>query len=82
MSETFDYIIAVGGLSGCVAAFRDIVLVEAGRAICNDPDADEPLGDGYKVTFMSTPQAQLNNRTISLQVGKALGGASAVNYGG
>ena len=93
--DAYDYIIVGGGLCGCVVASRvkeafpdrTVLIVETGEDVRKDSRVESPaqawlLPDSYKYTFESVPQKHLNNRKIPLQTGRALGGGSAVNYGG
>ncbi|KAI0079798.1 alcohol oxidase [Panus rudis PR-1116 ss-1] len=85
----FDYIVVGGGTTGVGVAARlsdqsDIVvgIIEAGPYLKDDniliPDG--PIPDPkYDWLLSSTPQKELNNRSIPFGRGKALGGTSIMN---
>ncbi|KAI1198164.1 choline dehydrogenase [Nemania serpens] len=95
-SATADYIIVGGGLTGCLIASRlsqcskkpKVVLLEAG----SDPTGNTAatgfltglslLGSEFDYNYRSEPVANTANRVHQLNVGKALGGGSLLNYGG
>jgi choline dehydrogenase len=92
MSPEFDYVIVGGGSAGAVLANRlsadnrnRVCLVEAGRRDTS-PLIAIPLGVAWLPRdkrhtwgLMSTPQAGLDDRAISIPRGKVLGGSSAIN---
>lgn len=94
-SQDFDYIVAGGGLCGCVVAARlkeslpglSIALIEAGSDVRANPHVLFPSGAfalaGSDCHYINNtiPQENLNSRIINLLTGRALGGGSAVNYG-
>ncbi|KAF5017273.1 hypothetical protein F66182_10810 [Fusarium sp. NRRL 66182] len=93
-SETYDYAIIGGGLSGCVLASRlreydqatKIVLIEAGDDTRERSDVQNPqvlnLGGDMDWQYKSEPTPGAFNRSIVLNSGKGLGGGSAINSGG
>ncbi|KAK4613781.1 GMC-type oxidoreductase acuG [Fulvia fulva] len=91
----YDYIIAGGGLCGCVVASRliqafsdrSVALVETGPDSRGNPTVLSPatawaLPADYYQNYLTQPQKPLNNRSLDLKTGRVLGGGSAVNYGG
>jgi choline dehydrogenase-like flavoprotein len=97
MAQTpkYDYIIIGGGIAGSVVASRlhdtnpslSILLIEAGPDVSENPlvtdSANGPFLVGSELDwgYSTVPQRHLNNRVISNNAGKALGGASAINAG-
>lgn len=95
MASTYDYIIAGGGLSGCVVASRlkqafpdlKIALLETGPDSRNVEAIASP-GNAWMITpdfyhnYETVPQKNANDRRVALRTGRTLGGGSAVNYGG
>ena len=92
-SNTYDYIIVGGGLSGCVLASRlrqydsaaKVVLIEAGPDTRERSDVQNPqvlnLGGDLDWQYKSEPTPGVFNRSITLNSGKGLGGGSAINSG-
>lgn len=90
--KSFDYIIVGAGSAGCVVANRlsadpsvSVCLIEAGGS-GKSPLVSIPAGifglygnKKYDYTFKGVPQHHLNNRTMMVNRGKALGGSSAIN---
>lgn len=89
--ETFDYVVAGGGSSGCVAAARlvqkgfRVLLLEAGHSH-HHPLLDMPPGifkmiNGSKYMRYHTtePQQHLNGRAHDIPQANVLGGGSSVN---
>lgn len=91
MIRTFDYIIVGAGSAGCVLANRlsadagtTVLLIEAGP-----PDTKRkihvPLGfvtlddPAYDWGYYTTPDDQLNDRTLYWPRGRTLGGCSSIN---
>ncbi|HPE62358.1 MAG TPA: GMC family oxidoreductase N-terminal domain-containing protein [Thiolinea sp.] len=88
----FDYIIVGAGSAGCVVANRlsadpavSVCLIEAGGSD-RSPWIRIPAGifglygnRKYDYTFRGTPQLHLNNRIMTVNRGKVLGGSSAIN---
>ena len=93
--ERYDYVVAGGGLTGCMVAARQlqsrpglkIAILEAGPDEHSNPTVKNPLGapalyaTPLQWKFKTAPQVHLNNRVISNWGGKLLSGSSAVNYG-
>ncbi len=92
MAKFFDYIIVGGGSAGCTLAARlsennnlSVCLIEAGGDGKN-LFIKMPAGNGFVFGnpdldwgFQSTPQKNLNGRSIYLPRGKGLGGSSNMN---
>ena len=92
MTDEFDYVIAGGGLVGCVMASRlsqaghSVALIEAGpedysEQIMSPVAAPHLHSTPYEYNWTSTPQKGFGNRTVAQFAGKLLSGSSAVNYG-
>ncbi|KAL4732882.1 hypothetical protein BDV11DRAFT_201170 [Aspergillus similis] len=95
MSETYDYIIVGGGLTGCALAGRlsekngslRILIIEAGPDVVDHPLTSTPLAcfaahhSPLDWDYTTVPQKHLNNRECYNPAGKALGGGTAINYG-
>ena len=92
--ETFDYIVVGGGMAGCAVAARlsedpanRVVLLEAGKEAINYEAAYYSTGaqalwkGETNWHFASTPQTDLNGRTIDHPRGKIIGGSAALNVG-
>ncbi|KAK2010019.1 alcohol oxidase [Colletotrichum eremochloae] len=91
--SSFDVVIVGGGTAGCVLAARlsarpdlRVLLVEAGANHNLDGKVTTPLpsrrmfGDPeYDWCLTSTPQLELNGRTIQHTRGRMIGGSSAIN---
>ena len=90
-----DYIVVGGGTSGLVVAHRlanetnaSVLVLEAGRDSESSPDVLVPGKYIHQLEndkdglweMPTTPQKQLNGRTVTMVRGKQLGGSSAVNY--
>ncbi|CEL58759.1 Glucose oxidase OS=Talaromyces flavus GN=GOX PE=3 SV=1 [Rhizoctonia solani AG-1 IB] len=92
-SRDFDYIVIGGGTAGLVVAARlsenpkvSVGVIEAGPYFENDPLINTPALAGrlqgnstYDWMFSSVPQSHVNNRSLPMPRGKALGGSSAIN---
>ncbi|TPL88863.1 alcohol dehydrogenase [Mesorhizobium sp. B2-3-14] len=91
-TESYDYIVVGAGSAGCVVANRlsadpsvRVCLVEAGGSD-NSLRVRIPAGilslygnPNYDYCFVGVPQPHLNNRSIPVNRGKALGGSSSIN---
>lgn len=90
----WDYIVVGGGLSGSVLSSRlleynqtlNILVIEAGPNASNDssvvwPNSTNLIGGAYDWNLTSVPQVNVDNRTVSLPQGKALGGGTVINSG-
>ncbi|KDN71286.1 putative choline dehydrogenase [Colletotrichum sublineola] len=91
--SSFDVVIVGGGTAGCVLAARlsarpdlSVLLLEAGANRNLDGKVTTPLpsrrmfGDPeYDWCLTSTPQLELNGRTIQHTRGRMIGGSSAIN---
>lgn len=90
--QHYDYIIVGAGAAGCVVANRlsanpkvSVCLIEAGGS---DKSLWVKIPAGifglygnkkYDYTYQGVPQKQLNNRVITVNRGKGLGGSSSIN---
>ncbi|KAL4915508.1 glucose dehydrogenase [Aspergillus aurantiobrunneus] len=95
MSETYDYIIVGGGLTGCALAGRlsekneslRILIIEAGPNVVDHSLTSTPLAcfaahhSPLDWDYTTVPQKHLDNRECYNSAGKALGGGTAINYG-
>lgn len=91
--KAYDFIIAGGGLSGCVVASRlkeykpeaDILLIEAGEDTRARADILRPevlnLGTDLDWTFPTEPAPGIGGRTLVYNAGKGLGGGTLINSG-
>jgi len=91
-AESFDYIVVGAGSAGCVVANRlsanpsvSVCLIEAGGSD-DSLRVKVPAGilslygnPNYDYCFVGVPQPRLNNRSIPVNRGKALGGSSSIN---
>jgi len=95
-TESADYIVVGGGLTGCAVASRlsqspqspSVILLEAGP----DPAGNEAAagllsglslqGGEFDYAYQSEPEPNTANRVHTLNAGKVLGGGSILNYGG
>ncbi|MFJ3056817.1 GMC family oxidoreductase [Herbaspirillum sp. NPDC087042] len=91
LQAAYDYIVVGAGSSGCVVASRlsenpdvSVLLLEAGGS----DDAPSILDPGVWYTNLGTerewgdkslPQRHLHQRTLSLAMGRAIGGGSSIN---
>ncbi|KAL3476827.1 hypothetical protein BJX99DRAFT_270287 [Aspergillus californicus] len=94
-TTTYTYIIAGGGLAGSTLASllstaqpnSTILLIEAGRDVSTHPLTSSPLAcfgahnSPLDWAYTTVPQVHLDNRECYNAAAKALGGASAINYG-
>ncbi|KAK7472909.1 hypothetical protein VKT23_001016 [Stygiomarasmius scandens] len=93
-AQSFDYIICGGGSAGLVLASRlsedpaiNVLVIEAGGDFAHLVDSIVPGFFTKNLTkpevdwmFFTTPQANVNNRSIYLPRGKGLGGSSVLNF--
>ncbi|CAN8100226.1 unnamed protein product [Discula destructiva] len=88
--DEYDFIIAGGGTAGLTVADRltqafpnrTVLVVEYGEIANSTPGLFEPPGsatDAPTFVYESQPITALNGRTVSVPLGKTLGGSSAVN---
>ncbi|KAF1933166.1 GMC oxidoreductase [Didymella exigua CBS 183.55] len=91
-SDTYDYVIVGGGVTGLVVANRltedtkkSVLVIEAGGAYDN-PNVRLPYGATYALNtsllwtdYVSQPEPALNNKTWNTRVAQVLGGGSVVN---
>lgn len=88
----FDYVIAGGGVAGCILANRlsadpsvRVLLLEAGgkdtSPLITAPGGLLPImmSGAYAWRYMSAPQQHLDNRVLYLPRGRVLGGGSSIN---
>ncbi|KAL2782834.1 hypothetical protein BJX66DRAFT_345483 [Aspergillus keveii] len=94
-NNTYTYIIAGGGLAGSTLVSllstaepnSKILLIEAGPDVSKHPLTSAPLAcfgahnSPLDWAYTTVPQVHLNNRECYNAAAKALGGASAINYG-
>ena len=90
--KAYDYIIIGAGAAGCVLANRlsadanhRVCLIESGGST-DSPLVKIPAGvlglygnRQYDYSYLGVPQKHLNNRIITVNRGKGLGGSSAIN---
>lgn len=87
-----DYVIIGGGTAGLVVANRlsaspntRVVLIEPGEDDRNNPNVTDPLrrdenaNTAIDWSYKSTPQAQMNDRSVEFIAGKIVGGTSMIN---
>ncbi|KAK4543207.1 hypothetical protein LTR36_005757 [Oleoguttula mirabilis] len=91
--QSYDFIVVGGGTAGIAVAVRlsqklidsSILLIEAGPdgrdvpAIYTPGHRGSALGSIYDWNFTTTPQPYANDRVITQNRGKVLGGSSALN---
>lgn len=91
----WDYIVVGGGLTGCVVAHRllehdgklKILIIEAGSNPLTSEEILKPnpdmmlIGGDFDWKISSVPQANADNRAISIPQGKGLGGGTVINAG-
>ncbi|KAJ7686122.1 GMC oxidoreductase [Mycena rosella] len=90
--KTYDYIICGGGTAGCVLASRlsenpeiGVLLIEAGKSNKGNLLARIPLAftqlfpTAVNWKYETIPQAGLDNKKLSWDRGKILGGSSSIN---
>ncbi|KAH7112096.1 hypothetical protein B0J11DRAFT_619700 [Dendryphion nanum] len=91
-SNTYDYVIVGGGITGLIVANRltedkkkTVLVVEAGGADDN-PNIRMPYGATYALNtsllwsnYVSEPEPALANKTWNVRVAEVLGGGSVVN---
>ena len=90
--RSFDYIVVGAGSSGCVVANRlsanpnnSVCLIESGGSN-QEPWISIPAGvfvsyanKKHDYMYQSVPQKHLNNRVMTVNRGKGLGGSSSIN---
>ncbi len=93
MNEHYDYIVVGGGAAGCIVAKQlakrsnaNILLIEAGDNGVDDRFRIPSIENLFKTWFTdadwqikTTPQRGLNDREITINQGKVLGGGAAIN---
>ncbi|KAF9444097.1 GMC oxidoreductase [Macrolepiota fuliginosa MF-IS2] len=86
----YDYVVVGGGTGGLVVASRlsedpsiNVLVLEAGPEAEDVPEVFIPgLGGGgpsLNWMYQTTPQANMNNRTLVVNAGRALGGSTIIN---
>ncbi|KAF2627375.1 GMC oxidoreductase [Macroventuria anomochaeta] len=92
VSDTYDYVIVGGGVTGLIVANRltedkkkSVLVIEAGGAYDN-PNIRLPYGATYALNtsllwtdYVCQPEPALNNKTWDTRVAQVLGGGSIVN---
>ncbi|KAJ4488387.1 hypothetical protein J3R30DRAFT_929429 [Lentinula aciculospora] len=92
--SSFDYIIVGGGTAGLVLAARltensavNVGVIEAGETRFDEADVNTPayLGQAlfnplYDWAYETVSQDTLNGRSVGLNIGKMVGGSSALNF--
>ncbi|KAK1722048.1 uncharacterized protein CLUP02_03074 [Colletotrichum lupini] len=91
-TDVWDYIVVGGGLAGSVVSSRllalnntaKILVIEAGSSAAGRTDilyvnSTNLIAGDFDWNYYSTPQSQLNGRTIQSAAGKGLGGGSLIN---
>ncbi|OHE94571.1 hypothetical protein CORC01_10099, partial [Colletotrichum orchidophilum] len=91
-TDVWDYIVVGGGLAGSVVSSRllalnntaKILVIEAGANAAGRTDilyvnSTNLIQGDFDWNYFTTPQPQLNNRTIQSAAGKGLGGGSLIN---
>lgn len=93
-ATNFDFVVVGGGTAGLAVAARlaekstwSIGVIEVGQYRPNDPLIDVPKNFGstlgnanYDWVYLTTPQANANNRVIPQNRGRVLGSSSAINF--
>ncbi|KAJ7128446.1 alcohol oxidase [Mycena epipterygia] len=89
----YDYVVVGGGTAGLTIANRltedpdiTVAVIEAGINAEDLPEVFIPGFSGMGISFTTlnwayatVPQSNLNNRTLTVNAGKALGGSSVIN---
>jgi choline dehydrogenase len=91
LKPAYDFVVCGAGASGSVAARRlaenpavQVLLIEAGGsdevdAILDPAQWPANLGSERDWSFQAKPNPHLNDRALSMSMGKVLGGGSAIN---
>ncbi|KAF8123816.1 GMC oxidoreductase [Mycena galopus ATCC 62051] len=90
--KTYDYVIVGGGTAGCVLASRlsenpefSVLLIEAGKSNKGNLLSRIPLAftqllpTAANWQYETIPQSEVNERVLSCDRGKILGGSSSIN---
>ncbi|KAJ9110960.1 hypothetical protein QFC20_002726 [Naganishia adeliensis] len=90
--QTYDYVIAGGGLAGMVLAGRlsedanrRVLVIEAGydeesRSTVTDPSQyQQKFGTWRDWQYLTTPQQSANNAVATIRAGRMLGGSTGIN---
>ncbi|KAF5362669.1 hypothetical protein D9758_009636 [Tetrapyrgos nigripes] len=91
LKESYDYIVVGGGTAGLTVASRltedpsiNVVVLEAGANAENVQEVFIPglvgqAPSSLNWAYSTVPQVNLNNRTLTVNAGKALGGSTVIN---
>lgn len=91
-TDNWDYVIAGGGLAGCVVASRlkqydasaRILVVEAGPDVRKDKEmlyfnSLNFIGGKFDWGYKTVPQKGYDGRRVDIPSGRAIGGGSVIN---